>query len=160
MVFPSGLLSLTCGYAFNQSLAEVSLPSNLQSLTFGYQFNQGLQGSTPAKFSWKLNIWSQFRPRPGRSIPPKLSAGLDIWLQLQPSSAAYDVARCPSELDLGRDVQHETYWSCPPSALQSLAFGNYFNIYHNHALEGVTLPNTLRNFRCCSVVVSSLWFAM
>ena len=43
---PSGLLMLTCGDEFSQSLEEVILPSGLRSLTFGYRFDQPLEKVT------------------------------------------------------------------------------------------------------------------
>ena len=36
VTLPSGLQTLTFGYAYNQSLEKVTLPSGLQTLTFGY----------------------------------------------------------------------------------------------------------------------------
>jgi hypothetical protein len=48
VALPSGLLSLTFGYLFDQSMKKVALPIGLQSMVFGGLFNQeqGEGGST------------------------------------------------------------------------------------------------------------------
>ena len=46
VTLPSGLQTLTFGYAYNQSLEKVTLPSGLQTLTFGYAYNQSLEKVT------------------------------------------------------------------------------------------------------------------